>query len=212
MARKKANKANENYQHTCDEVKIPLADHEKCILQMGFTEDELKELLDMFLFHAPILKNSAPDDSFGLKRLKDFGWTGNKELSKLEGKLLKASGMTVFCMVKSCGKINDTLESMDLMEKICITHPRAVIKWNASVTLNENGTTEISTNESRMECLFRHLRNSLAHNHTYLFDNDNILIEDCDDNGTVSARILMPRKALHDWVEIVKNSGIDKRH
>ena len=64
---------------------------------------------------------------------------------------------------------------MDLADEICIQHPRAVMKQNCSVSIQEDGTTIINQNETRMECLFRHIRNSFAHNHTYLFDNDNIL-------------------------------------
>lgn len=46
-------------------------------------------------------------------------------------------------------------------------------------------------------------KNKDLNNHTYLFDNGNILIEDCDDNGKISARLLMPKDALIEWMRIV---------
>ena len=70
-----------------------------------------------------------------------------------------------------------------------------------------DGSTEIKQHETRMECLFRHFRNAIAHNHTYLFDNENIMFEDCDESGKISARILMPKNALLTWIEIVRSGN-----
>ena len=54
-----------------------------------------------------------------------------------------------------------------------------------------------------MECLFRHIRKTLAHNRTYQFENGNILLEDVDDNEKVSARILLSKRTLLDWIDII---------
>lgn len=134
---------------------------------------------------------------------------GSANISKLEGKLLKSSGISTFCFIKS-DSISETLEEMNLGDKICIDHPRAVLKQSIKVTIYEDCKVEVKQQETRMECLFRHIRNSLAHNHTYLFDNGNILLEDCDDNGKISARILMPKDALIEWMKIIKKENNDQ--
>lgn len=194
---------NENYIHDCGSTKVAIKDFITSVVDMGFSKEQVLEILDFYLFHAAVLKSNKKDSGFGLKSMKDYGWAGNSEINKLEGRLLKASGISVFCFIKA-DSIAQTLEMMDLGEKICIQHPRAVIKQDCSSSIQEDGSITISQHETRMECLFRHIRNSLAHNHTYLFDNGNIMIEDCNDTGNVTARILMPKQALLDWMNVIK--------
>lgn len=197
---------NENYIHACDSVQEVVLPNAKAISQMGFTEEQVIKIVEFFLLNAPMLTADKKDDAFGLKSLKEYGWAGTSAMSKLEGRLLKAAGMSIFCFIKS-DKIDDTLDSMNLGSKICTEHPRAVLKQNAKAVLLEDGSTEIKQQETRMECHFRHLRNAIAHNHTYLFNNGYILIEDCDDNKKISARLLMPKDALLEWIRIVRNSN-----
>ena len=195
---------NENYMHDCGCEKLELKNCVASITEMGFSENQVVDLLDFYLFHAPIIKDKNSKNPFNFKSLQEYGWKGNPDLSKLEGRLLKSSGIGMFCFIKA-DKIDGTLNSMNLSEKICVEHPRAVIKQNCSVSIQEDGAANVTPNESRMECLFRHLRNSFAHNHSYMFENNNILLEDCDDTKKISARILMPKQALIDWMNIVKN-------
>lgn len=194
---------NENYTHVCDSNTESIIVNATPVSKMGFTSDEVIEIVEFFLFNAPVLKSDKTKDIFGLCSLKDYGWTGTAAMSRLEGQLLKAANMGIFCFIKS-DTIDETLASMGLGEKMCIEHPRAVLKQNVKVALFEDGSTEVRQQETRMECLFRHMRNSIAHNHTYLFDNGNIMIEDRDDNGRVSARILAPKSILLEWMKIVK--------
>ena len=197
---------NENYIHVCDSSQEELLPKARPISQMGYTKEQVIKIVEFYLFNAPVLK-SKKDNSFGLKTLNDYGWSGTSAMSKLEGKLLTAAGMSIFSFIKS-NSIDETLDSMNLGTKICTEHPRAVLKQNVKVVVFEDGSTEIRQQETRMECLFRHLRNAIAHNHTYLFDNGNVLIEDCDDNEKISARLLIPKDALTEWIRIVKNSDL----
>lgn len=194
---------NENYIHNCGGKKVEIKKYIKPLTEMEIDKDKLLELIVFYLFNAPVLSASKPKNDFGLKSLKDYGWVGNSDMVKLEGRLLRAAGLGMFCFIKS-DSINQTLESMDLQDKICIEHPRAVLKHNCSPQLREDGSFSITQHETRMECLFRHIRNSLAHNHTYFFDNGYVLLEDCDDSEKVTARILIPKDALIEWVSIIK--------
>ena len=195
---------NENFIHECGLPKEEIKNYVKKITDMGFDTRQIMDILDFYLFYAPILKSDANPDLFGCKSLREYGWCGNSDMSKLEGRILKASGIGVFCFVKA-ESISQTLQAMDFGNRMCVEHPRAVLKHNYGITVNEDGTVVVKQRETRMECLFRHIRNSIAHNHTYLFPNDNLLIEDADDNRQLSARILMPRHALVDWMDIVKD-------
>ncbi|MDO4492747.1 MAG: hypothetical protein Q4C53_02550 [Clostridia bacterium] len=92
---------NENFLHNCGSGKVAIKDHIKAITEMKFQNQQVIDLLDFYLFHAPILKSNKNDDGFGLKSMKDYGWVGNSETNKLEGRLLRASGIGVFCFVKA---------------------------------------------------------------------------------------------------------------
>lgn len=194
---------DENYIHNCQEVKYKIDDYKKTIVQMGFTENEVIRIIDFYLLRAPLKKDSKETEN-NIVSLNDYGWNGKPDMSKLEGRLLAASGIANFCIRKT-DSIECTLESMNLIDKICASHSRSALLQSHSVKVQEDGTIVISQKETRMECLFRHLRNSIAHNLTYLFPNDYILMEDRDENKKVSARILMPKRILLEWIEIVEN-------
>ena len=199
-------KVNKNFIHDCNSPKVNFKDYQKSILDMNFTSQELSDILHFYLFNAPTLKNDKTDNLYGFKSLKEYGWT-RKSLSKLESSLLAASSIDKFCIIKA-DSIENTLKSMNLDESICIEHPRAVLKQNFSTSVHEDGSVKITQKEARMECLFRHIRNSFAHNCTYLFENDNILLEDKDDKGKISARMLIPKRALLEWIPIIKKENI----
>lgn len=197
---------NENYIHVCNS---PLINSENYICSMaeaGYTSEEFKSIIEFYVLHAPILK-SDKSDAFGLKNFKDYGWRGNADMNKLERELLKTSGIQSFCFIKS-STISNTLEQMQLGTNAwCVEHPRAVLKQDFVVTITENGKVEISNSETRMECLFRHIRNAFAHNHVYVFENGNILLEDIDaQSKSITARILLPKITLIRWISIVKKS------
>lgn len=88
---------------------------------------------------------------------------------------------------------------------MCTVHPRCVMQWNAKVELMENGTTRVSACETRMERLFRHIRNSLARSLTFVFNAGTVLLEDrTADSNHVAARILLRKQTLLDWIDAVK--------
>jgi len=171
-----------------------------------YTDEEFKSIIEFFVLNAPVLKADKTDD-FGLKSLKNFGWYGSSGMNKLECELLKASQLPFLCFIRS-SSINATLEQMNLNDQICIEHPRAVLMQNYSFSILENGVPKIENAETRMECLFRHIRNSIAHNHTYVFDNGFIMLEDYDSKSKeVTARILIHKTALLRWIHVIKKDN-----
>jgi hypothetical protein len=199
---------NENYIHNCGFQQHAVKTYIKSIADMGFDAQECVDILKFYVFNAPVLTSNKAGNSFGLKSLKEYGWAGNQDMSKLEGRLLKSAKLGMFCFLKS-DSISQTLDAMNLGKKVCIEHPRSVIRQNCKASAKEDGSVHIDQKETRMECLFRHIRNSLAHNRTYDFNNGNIMLEDCDENGKISARIIIPKRALIDWMKIIKKEDSD---
>lgn len=195
---------NENYKHSCNSQKECLVNHISS-LSAAYTDEEFKRIIEFYVFAAPILK-SDKSDAFGLKNLKDYNWKGNADMNKLERELLRASEMLGFYFIKA-STISGTLAQMDLVDRVCVEHPRAVLMQNYSTTVYENGRVVLNNSETRMECLFRHIRNSIAHNHTYIFRNGMILLEDTDQNNIITARIMLKKKALLDWINIVSKQN-----
>lgn len=201
---------NENYKHVCDSTLINPSEHIRSISLAGYSDEEFKSIMDFYILHAPILK-SDKTDAFGLKNLKDYGWRGNSDMNKLERELLKVSTIQMFCFIKS-SSIQGTLDQMMLGKgNWCVEHPRAILKQDFDVKIFESGKVEITNSETRMECLFRHMRNSIAHNHIYVFDNGNILFEDIDSQSkAITARILLTKETVLNWISVVKKEQVVK--
>lgn len=205
MAKKNKQADVSNNTHECCEEKIALNRQDNIALKdILSSPDKINMIWDFYVSHAPIKKNPEEKaNGFGYRCLASFGWGGSADLSALERELIKSAGLGHFVMIKA-DEITETLNNMNLNDKICWKHPRAVLKQSYTFKVHENGKIDITNSESRMVCLFRHIRNSLAHNRIYLSqDRTMILLEDAEDGGRLSARILIPVRSLVDWIEIV---------
>lgn len=201
----KKNAINENYVHACNCSRRSFDGAFSSISDLGYSFDEFKSIYDFYVVNAPIKKDSKSKSKVPAKWLGDYGWKGSS-LHRLEQKLLKSSGIPSLVILKS-DSIDGTLESMGLEGEICIQHPRAVMKTEAKVSVKEDGTVSVSVQETRMVCLFRHIRNSLAHGFTYVLAPDALLLEDRNDE-VITARILIRPQTLSDWIDVVR-SGPD---
>ena len=199
--------SNERFIPKCEAKKIKLKDCERAVTEWGLTDEEVVRILDFYLLHPPISKNDSKA-RFGQRSLAKFKWKESSQLLRLEESLLKASDIDDFCILKedSISKKMKTMDlgTTDLKTEICTEHPRAIMKWNCYQKSKEKEGSNMRQKETRMECLFRHIRNSFAHNRTYLFENGNIMLED-GEKQQITARILMPKQALLDWIKIIKS-------
>lgn len=208
---------NENYTHSCENEKKELVVYKKNISDITVsgedstcgnstlcTPETFRKIFDFYVSKAPVLKNDKKDtEGFGLRSLKDLGWIGNTGLGRLEAELISKADLTLYFIRSE--SIGSTLEAMNLDGSICIEHPRGVLQQKTNVILKENGEVSITPGERRMECLFRHIRNSLAHGRTYYFNNGFIMLEDIDDNSKKTARLLLKFQSLIDWIEIIEH-------
>lgn len=56
------------------------------------------------------------------------------------------------------------------------------------------------------ESVLTHIRNSFAHGNTYFFDNGMFMIEDKDQRGNPTARMILKKQTLLDWIKLVDAS------
>lgn len=204
MSRKKETKqeANNNL-HECNAKRYPLIPKGASLKEIALSDEEIVMIWDFFVSHAPVKKDKTVNSNdFGLRFLGDYGWNGNADHTALERALIKPAGLGHFVMVRA-DTIKDTLRSMNLTDSICWEHPRAVLKQNYNVAVKEDGAVNITNAETRMVCLFRHIRNAMAHNRIYYSDDGNSILLEDGDNNEITARILIPTHTLVDWIKIV---------
>lgn len=194
--------------HICTSKKYDIQNRKMAIKDSGFSADEVNLIWDFYVTKSPA-EQSAQSISF-----INYGWadTTNKEngYPALENALAKDAGIESFYMIRATS-IKKTLNLVDLGNKtICIEHPRAVLMRKYSISVDEKEKMKFTRSESRVACLFRHIRNSFAHGNTYFFENDMMLLED-KDKSTVTSRILLPRKSLLSWIDITDKDKILNR-
>lgn len=193
------------YSHKCNLKKYDYTSCKRTINNAGYTDSEIKQIWEFY-----VTKSIAEQSSQSVK-LENYGWdqTQNKKTGypALEALLAKEAKDCLFCFVRA-KTIKDTLSEMDLANNIiCIDHPRAVLRQNFSYSHDENETVSLSSKEGRIVCLMRHIRNSFAHGNTYFLPNDNILLEDFETKN-VTAKILIPQRALLSWITIIDKDNI----
>ena len=201
-------KAHPNNVHSCKENPVEFSKHIQS-LSSALSPDEFLTLMDFYVLHAPVLKNtSKTENQFGQRSLRYYGWADSSQLNKLEHSLLSTALLPSFVIMRT-DSISETLSAMQLNDKGCIAHSRAVLQQTHSVKVLETGEVQVTVGEKRMECLFRHIRNSLAHNRTYVFPNDMIMLEDLDsDEKHTTAKILIPKDCLMKWRKVVMKEEI----
>lgn len=190
------------FEHHCTGEKVSKIENKKSLKDSLFSHAQIDMIWDFYVTHA-ICGGS------GLERsVIDYGWTKDDKKSSGYPAIEKAlfdiadlSRKICFIRAKTC---KDTLTAMDLSEDlICVNHERAVLLQNYNISIDENDTIQFSGGgENHVNCLFRHIRNALAHGNTYFFDNGMVLLED-KDNSKITASILIKQQSLLDWIRVI---------
>lgn len=187
------------FKHDCECINEDISGFKKSIENSTLSQDERLLVWDFYVTH-----NLAGGCEQQVS-LKDYGWNAEKQkvISEIENNLMKIALVNKMCCIRS-KTIKDTLGEMNLSGlHICIEHPRIVLMQKYSVTVDENENLKYAGGgESRINCLFRHIRNSFAHSNTYFFENGNVLLED-KDNSTITARILINKQTLINWITYI---------
>ena len=196
------------FHHNCDKSIVRFDEFRSVFIDSDMSHKHINLIWDFYVAR-------SPSESSGLSvSLKNYGWWDitrkgekppNGNLQQLEMELLDAADIPKDrCAIIRRNTINKTYKSLGLADEGCICCPRIALTQNYSIEISETEKITYGSKESRMMCLFRHLRNALAHGNIYLFDNDFIMLEDKVENGkTVTARILIHRMSLIKWVFLV---------
>jgi hypothetical protein len=189
------------YAHSCDHEKVKFTGYKKSIYDSDIPKNHLALIWEFYV------TRTLTSEGKGLSRkLNDYGWNGN-DYRSLEKQLCKIASMKQNDMLLIRSKsISETMKAMDMDEAGCPHCSRMIMKRDFSIESNENDELKFFYSEPRVYCLFRHIRNSLAHSQIYLFDNDFVMFEDKEDK-TITAKILIPRGALLDWIWIIDKNG-----
>lgn len=190
------------FEHHCAEEKISKTVSKKSLKDSPFSHAQIDIIWDFYVTH-------AINGGSGLERsVIDYGWTKDDKRATgypaIEKELIRTANLSdkiCFIRAKTC---KDTLTAMDLSgDLICASHERAVLLQNYNITIDENDTIQFSGGgENHVNCLFRHIRNALAHGNTYFFANGKVLLED-KDNSKITAVILIKQQTLLDWIRVV---------
>ena len=185
----------------------------------GFTAEERLELLD-FLCVKPL-----SDEEFREDVLKSHNWIKENDQSDstsfynaaLLSAMLKQSifyvkGIT-FDMLQSFGCDLFTPQNVvSGVAKCSFTPARAILQQtipSLKAELNDDMQVEISyKNEQKEEpliqCLFRHLRNSIAHDYTYVNGDDILFIDFAPKLARITAIVFVKKKVLTQWISLLK--------
>lgn len=186
----------------------------------GFTAEERLELLD-FLCVKPLSDEEFRDDV-----LRAHKWIKENDQSDassfytavLSSAMLKQSiffvkGIT-FDMLQSFGCDLVTPQNVvSGVAKCSFTPARAILQQTIpplKAELNDDMEVEISyKNEQKEEpliqCLFRHLRNSIAHDFTYVKGDDVLFIDFAPKLARITAMIFVKKKVLTQWIALLKS-------
>jgi hypothetical protein len=205
MAEQKTKGSGARYSFNCNHEKKNLEQYEPVF---SLFEDKAKIALiwDFYVTHAPNIQKGKADE--GQSNLRDFdyyGWRGNK-LLELENELCRVGGFSMMPMIKS-NSIKKTLAACDLDTIGCTYCPRMVLQQKHKAQSDEEEIVSLKSSETRMQCLFRHIRNALAHGGTHSYPNGTILLVDKDAKGASTAKIMLRKDTLIDWIWVIDKDG-----
>lgn len=192
------------FQHRCNGIKAEKDLFKKSISEANFSKHQIDLIWDFYVTHSLC--------GTGLSRtIMDYGWNATQDKNDgypaLEQGLADVAGINKFCIIRA-KTINDTLKAMDLFnDHLCISHPRAVLMQNFTLQINENEEVSFKSQEARINAIFRHIRNAMAHGNTYFFQNGFMLLEDKAGKQITSA-IMIKQRTLLDWIEVVDKNRI----
>lgn len=172
----------------------------KSINESGFSSDEIAMIWEFYVTKA-IAKSAEQRRTVADYNLKQLPLHN----------MLQLAGVAIEnAKVLCANSINRTLANMDLQivegtgdrkqnKPIDIDICRIVCVTPYSIADEEKPKPCVGEAES----ILTHIRNSLAHGLTYFLDNGNVLFEDKDNRGGITARMIVKQECLLTWIELI---------
>lgn len=184
-------------------MKIEVQGYKKSINLSIFSSEEVAMIWDFYVTKA-IAESASQGRRAADYELKELPW---KDMLTTAG--ISASNVKMLL----ANSINKTLIDFDLEitegkgndkhnKPIEINAPKIVCLTPYSIADEEKPKARVGEAES----ILTHIRNSFAHGNTYFFDNNMVMLEDKDQRGTITARMLFGCKTLLDWITLIDSS------
>lgn len=181
-------------------MKTIVQNYKKSINQTLFTPEQVAIIWDFYV------TKSIAESASQKRKITDYGY---KQFPWKE-MLARAGISSDNVKILLANSINKTLEQYDLS----ITEGKGDNKQNKAIEIDVLKIVcltpyTISDEESpkgrvgEAESVLTHIRNSLAHGNTYFFENGNVLFEDKDMRGVITARIILKQQTLLDWISLI---------
>lgn len=196
------------------EYKLSLTDP-----RTGFTAEERVDLLE-FLCVKPL-----SEEEYRNAVLRKYHWLKDNDqidTTSFYTALLKNAGLTEnifyvkginYDMLQAfgCDLFNPENYVANIV-KCSFTPTRAILQQkipDLQAKLNDDMEVEIyfkneNKEEPLIQCLFRHIRNSIAHDNTFVCGEDFLFVDFAPKMACVSAVIFMKKTALLDWIKLLK--------
>lgn len=181
-------------------MRIEIQPYKMSINQTNFTHEQVAIIWDFYV------TKSVAESASQKRKISDYGYSQFpwKEMLNLSG--ITSDNVKILL----ANTINKTLDSFDLTiiegkgdnkhnKAIEIDEPKIVCLTPYTIADEESPKARVGEAES----VLTHIRNSFAHGNTYFFDNGNVLFEDKDMRGTITARIILKQQTLLDWISLI---------
>lgn len=181
-------------------MRVFVQDHKKSIYDIGLDKDSEATIWDFYVTRA-MCKSAAQKRS-----ISDYGM---KSIPYDE--MLKVAGISPSnAIVLLANTMPNTLQRLGLETTI----GKGNDKQNAEIetepfrfaiitpyTITDDNPPKESC--GRGESLLTHIRNSFAHGNTYFFDDGTVMLEDKDQRGSITARIIIKVETLFAWIHLI---------
>lgn len=177
-----------------------IQNYHKSIYDCGLPKEQEAIIWDFYVTHA--IASSASQG----RKASDYGlaslpWGDMKDVAGIETTNIK---------ILLASSINKTLQNYDLeivegkganktKKAIEVDVPKIVCSTPFTIADEDDPKGKVGEAES----VLTHIRNAFAHGLTYFFDNGNVLLEDKDQRGAITARIILKMQTLLDWIALI---------
>lgn len=183
-----------------NKMRVEIQKFQKSINESDFSLAQIAMIWDFYVTHS-VAASASQKRTVKDYELSSFPWNEMSQkggFSKDQIKILPANS------------INKTLKNYDLE----VQEGKGEKKQNKAIEIDEVRIvclTQYSICDEdkpsprcgEAESVLTHIRNSFAHGLTFFFDNGNVLFEDKDNRGTITARIIMHQQTLLDWISLI---------
>lgn len=191
----------ENTMKLIEDQVVDITLFKKSIYDSNFTFEQASMIWDFY-----VARSLAGTGTLTIP-IEEYGWS--TKINKINGcnilekKLTDNAEIENIIIIKGNTVQPSTLKNIKLFgENININNSCIVLQQNVTISINEEEKIDITTKETRINCLFRHIRNSFAHGNTYFFNNGYLMLED-KEGKNIKARILIKQKCLLEWIKII---------